>query len=268
MPRTMKIYLIKQLKEMDKNYIMDNILKQITNLKKQNDSMEASFKNKNIQFNKLSFNTMDNPETELMLLKDYNNYLKGISAANRPPSQEKPVKQEAPKKKEKTEEEDDDQDDLTKEVKPVYSTITNMEDIKRAFFCKEYETFRQLVREQPFKYYKANYKYAEDNTGRPAFVAKNLLRGFVQSLDDYRKYLIVGFRCVSHVDIDNVTHYRYPSYWVVNSNDELKTILGSFYDDFDFISVEQPERIVRMLRRMEKNDDENDNDLIGEVYLH
>ena len=79
---------------------------------------------------------------------------------------------------------------------------------------------------------------------------------------------MVGFRCISHMDIDNVTHYRYPSYWIVNSNDELKTILGSLYDDFEFNLVEDPERIIRMLRRMEKNEDENDNALIGEIYLH
>lgn len=246
---------------------MDNISKQITNLKKQNDGMETAFKNKDINFTKLSIDNV-NPEIELRFLTDYNNYLKGISAANRPPPQEKPVKHEVSKKKEKIEEEDNDQDDLPKEVKPVYSTITNMEDIKRAFFCKDYETFQLLVRQQPFKYYKANYKYAEDNTGRPSFIAKNLLRGFVQNLDDYRKYLMVGFRCISNVDIDNVTHYRYPSYWIVNSNHELNSILGSLYDDFEFISLEEPEKIIRMLQRMEKNEDENDNALVGEVYLH
>jgi len=245
---------------------MDDILHQITNLKKQNDGIETAFKNKGINFTKLSIDNVE-PEIEFKFLKDYNNYLKGISAANRPPPQEKSVKQEVLKKKENIEE-DDDQYEFPKEVKPIYSTITNMEDIKRAFFCKDYETFQQLVRQQPFKYYKANYKYAEDNTGRPAFVAKNLLRGFVQNLDDYRKYLMVCFRCISYIDIDNVTHYRYLSYWIVNSNDELNSILGSLYDDFDFISLEEPEKIVRMLRRMEKNEDENDDALVGEVYLH
>lgn len=250
---------------------MADIQKQITNLKKQNDGMELSFKNKGVEFTKLSIDTME-PETELMLLKDYNEYLKNISKNNRPPPQQKEVKspkqEQQPSSKKEKKDDSDDEDELTKEVKPVYSTITNMEDIKRAFFSKEYETFQELVRQQPFKYYKANYKYAEDNTGRPAFVAKNLLRGFIQNLDDYRKYLMVGFRCVSHPDIDNITHYRYPSYWIVNSNEDLKTIIGSLHDDFDFISVEQPERIVRMLRRMEKNEDENDDALIGEVYLH
>ena len=248
---------------------------QITNLKKQNEGMENAFKNKNIKFTKLIIDKLD-PENELMLLKDYNNYLKGISASNRPPPQEKPVKQEAikheaPKKKEKTE--DDDEDDVPKEIKPVYSTVTNMEDIKRAFFCKEYEKFNSLVTQHPFKYYKVNYKYAADNTGRPAYVAKNLLRGFLQGLDDYRKYLMVCFRCIL-VNKDT-NEYIYPSYWIVNSNDDIKTILGSLYDDYDFIMVDEEEAIGNLLKQMKKTEDDrgdddfvNDDTLIGEVYLH
>jgi len=234
--------------------------KQIASLKKQNEGMETSFQTKGIKFTKLSIDSMD-PESELLMLKDYNNYLKGISAANRPPPQ---VKEEKPKVAEVKPKEDEDDDEPIKEVKPVFSTITNMEDIKRAFFSKDYDTAYQLIRQHPFKFYKANYKYASDNDGRPAFVAKNLLRGFVQSLDDYRKYLMVGFRCISIVE----NHYSYPSYWIVNSNDDLKTILGSIYDDFAFIPVVEEERIVRMYRNMQKNEDETDEALIGEVYLH
>jgi len=48
---------------------MTYIQKQITNLKKQNEGMEISFKNKSVEFTKLSIDTMD-PETELMLVKD------------------------------------------------------------------------------------------------------------------------------------------------------------------------------------------------------
>ena len=45
---------------------MDNILKQIDNFKKQNDCMESAFKNKNIQFTKLSIDSVDiKAETEL-----------------------------------------------------------------------------------------------------------------------------------------------------------------------------------------------------------
>jgi hypothetical protein len=241
--------------------------KQIANLKKQNEGMEIAFKNKNIDFTKLSIDNSD-PEIELNLLKDYNEYLKGISKNNRPPPQEKPVKQEQKQQsssKKKEEDNDDDQEDeLSKEVKPVYSTIVNMEDIKRAFFNKEYETFNSLTRQHPFKYYTSNYKYASDNTGRPAYVAKNLLRGFVQGLDDYRKYFIVCFRCLKETN----ECYAYPSYWIVNSNHDIKTILGSLYDDYEFNLVEEEQEITNMLKKMEKNEDEEDDTLIGEIYLH
>jgi hypothetical protein len=239
--------------------------KQIANLLKQNEGMESSFKLKGIQFTKLSVDETDIPaERYLELLKVQNEYLKDISKQNRPPPQEKPKEQ--PKPKESKPKEDDDEDDVPKEVKPVYSTITNMEDIKRAFFSKEYETSCELIKQQPFKFYKANYKYASDNVARPPYIAKNLLRGFVQGLDDYRKYFMICFRCIL-VDKEP-NNYRYPSYWIVNTNDDLKTVLGSLYDDYEFIAVEGEENVNKMLKRMEKNEDENDEALIGEVYLH
>lgn len=239
--------------------------KQIANLKKQNEGMETSFQSKGIKFTKLSIDDADiAPEKYLELLKIQNEYLKDISKQNRPPPQEKPKEQ--PKPKESKPKDDDDDDDVPKEVKPVYSTITNMEDIKRAFFSKEYETAYELIKQQPFKFYKVNYKYASDNVARPPYIAKNLLRGFVQGLDDYRKYFMICFRCIL-VDKEP-NKYRYPSYWIVNTNDDLKTVLGSLYDDYDFIAVEGDEAVNKMLKRMEKNEDENDEALIGEVYLH
>jgi hypothetical protein len=243
--------------------------KQIINLKRQNEGMEMAFKNKNIEFTKLNTDDVD-PEKELNLLKDYNEYLKTISKNNRAPPQEKPMKQEQkqPPTQKKEEEDEDDQgeDNVHKEVKPVYSTIVNMEEIKRAFFNKDYDAFNVLIRQHPFKYYTSNYKYATDNTGRPAYVAKNLLRGFVQGLDDYRKYFIVCFRCILTNNDNN--EYIYPSYWIVNSNDDIKTILGSLYDDYEFNLIEEQTEITNLLKKMEKKENEEDDALIGEIYLH
>lgn len=262
--------------------------KQIENLKKQNDGMETSFKHKQIPFNKQSIDNTDiSVESQLSLLKQYNDYLKDISKQHRP-VKEKPeinainanntntitntitntTTNNANNKKNVNKEKEEfiDDDEMPKEVKPVYSTICNMEDIKRTFFNREYETFRTLIHQQPVKYYKVNYKYSEDNTGRPSFVAKNLLRGFVQGLDDFRKYFMICFRCIL---INKETNeYRYPSYWIVNSNDDLKTMLGSLYDDYDFIMVEGEDSISTLLKKMEKNENEEDDALIGEVYLH
>ena len=244
--------------------------KQIANLTKQNEGMEASFKTKGIPFVKLSIDSVD-PETELLMLQNYNKYLKEISLANRPVK----VKEEKPAVKEPVQpkaDKEDDEEELAsfKEAKPDFSTITNMEDIKRAFFSKDYDTFNTLVRQQPFKFYKSWYKYSHDNDGKPAFVAKNLLRGFVQNLDDYRKYLMVCFKCIIAPNSDKPIQYHYPVYWIVNSNDDLKTIIGSIYDDFEFFEVtsDDPERLVIMLREMQKTDDDNDPTLVGEAYLH
>jgi hypothetical protein len=264
----MKNYLNKPMETM---YQMD---KQIANLIKQNEGMETAFKNKGIKFTKLSVDDTDiSDERHLELLKIQNEYLKDISKKNRPPTQEKPKEKpkEQPKQKETkpNEVDDDDEEDeeeFVKEVKPVYSTITNMENIKRACFSKDYTTSTDLIKQQPLKFYKANYKFSGDNTGRPSYVAKNLLRGFVQVLDEYRKYFMICFRCIL---VDKETNeYRYPSYWIVNTNDDLKTVLGSVYNDFEFVAVEGEEAVCKLLKRMEKNEDENDEALIGEVYLH
>ena len=237
--------------------------KQIAMMKKQNEGMESSFKAKDIKYTKLDTDS-DDPENELALLKDYNEYLKNISKQNRSPP---PVKEEKPKEQPKPKPDDnEDDDDLIKEVKPVYSTITNMEDIKRAFFSKEYETSQQLIIQHPFKFYEVSYKYESDNNGRPGYVAKNLLRGFVQGLDNYRKYLMVCFRCVLINKERN--EYAYPSYWIVNSNDDIKMMLGSLYDDYNFMEVEGYDDVKKMLKIMEKNEDENNDTLIGECYLH
>ena len=237
---------------------------EIHNLKRQNQGMEASFIAKGISFEKI-----DDTE-DVDRLSEYNLYLKSISAANRP-KENKPKDTTKPKDKDKEEKEkkvleEEEEDVHVKDVKPSFSTIANMEDMKRAFFCKDYETFHSLVRQHPFRYYKANYKYSSDNVGRPEYVAKNLLRGFVQSMDDYRKYLMVCFRCIL-VDKD-AKKYRYPSYWIVNSNDDLSTILGSQYEDFDFIRVEENDAIAILLNRMHKNENETDNAFVGEQYLH
>ncbi len=247
---------------------MADIQKQIANLKKQNEGMEKSFQSKGIQFTKHDIITNEDPNEELSLIKSYNDYLKSISAANRPPAPIKEDKKEdnkikEPKKEKKSEEEDEDE--LTKEIKPIFSTITNMEDIKRSFFSKEYDAAYELIKEYPFKFYKGNYYYSSDNNGKPNYIAKNLLRGFVQGLDDYRKYLMVCFRCI--IVNKDLNEYKYPSYWIVNSNDDLKTILGPIYEDFYFIEVKEEEAIKKMLKRMEKESDDNDV-VIGEVYVH
>jgi hypothetical protein len=250
---------------------MENIEKMIAILNKQNEGMELSLKTRDINFTKCAINNLDpnniDPKTELIFLKQYNEYLKNISKQNRPPPQvkeEKQKEQPKPKEKPKSNEDEENEEDF-KETKPIYSTIANMEDIKRAFFSKEYDTALELIKQHPFKYYSATYKYASDNTGRPSYVAKNLLRGFVQGLDDYRKYFMICFRCI--ITNKEINEYNYPSYWIVNTNDDLKNVIGSVYDDYDFLEIEE-DSAECLLKEMRKHEDDNDDTLIGEVYLH
>lgn len=69
-----------------------------------------------------------------------------------------------------------------------------MDDCKRSFFMGEYEQFEKFVKENKFKIFKENYKWASDYNGTPDYVARNLLRGCVIKLEKYRPYLMVCFR--------------------------------------------------------------------------
>ena len=81
-------------------------------------------------------------DEQLKLLIDENNKLKEIVKLNKPIEvKEVKAKEDKPKEDKPKVLEDDDSDEYAKEVQPKFSTITNMEDIKRAFCNKEYENF-------------------------------------------------------------------------------------------------------------------------------
>lgn len=236
---------------------------------KQNDSIYASLVARNIEFARVDFSGLENLEDHLAALVDENNKLKEVVKANKPapvPKELKPVPVPQPKKesapKEKT---DDDEEETFEEVKPKFNTITNMEDIKRAFCNKEYENFETLVQLHEFKYYRVQYKYASDKDGAPEFVAKNLVRGFVRNLEDYRKYLFVGFRCVLTEQEKKI--YSYPSMWIINSTDPVANIIGSLYDDFEFIEV-SPDGIGQFLVDFRKTNFDEPTNVVDELYAH
>ena len=243
---------------------MDN---KINGLMKQNEAIYNSLKAKNVvDLGELVLLTEDMTlEQKLEALTIDNNRLKELSKQNKPPPQPKPEKPvsnpkpvEKPLKKEK--EDEDDEEDFTEPVKK-FECITNMEDIKRAFFGGDYNQFLNLVQEHEFNLYVVNYKYASDKDGAPTFAAKNLVGGFIRNFDDLRKYFMICFRCFKH---DNGT-YTYPSYWIVNSHDPLQNIIGSLYDDFEFVkSTCSEEDFYKAMYKMNP-DDEN---LVAEGYVH
>jgi hypothetical protein len=233
-----------------------NLENKIKNLIKQNDSIYNSLLAKNIQFERTIINDEIIDDDKIIFLSEENEKLKNISKSNKPPPEVKIVKQVIVEtKKEILQDEEDEKYEIPEKK---FSTITNMEDIKRAFFCKDYELFNELIKQFNFRYFRADYKYSSEKDGLPEFIAKNLVKGFVRNLDDYRKYFMVCFRCYKNEN----NNYSYPSLWIVNSNDDIKDIIESNYDDYNYIEEKD---VVTFLQNMQKVEDEK---CIEEAYVH
>jgi hypothetical protein len=234
----------------------------IENLKKQNDAIYSSLVSKNILFTR----HVISDETKILeILTEENKELKELSKKNRPQVVET-KKEPIPKELKVNEPKDDEEDESFEDSKKSYTIIHNMEDIKRAFFNKEYELFEELVKQHEFIYYKVSYKYSSDNDRKPDYVARNLLKGFGRALDDYRKYLLICFRCKEY----ELLKYDYNSFWIVNTKDDLKTVIGSFYDDFDFQlqTFDVENSLNNFLEEFRKKDLEVELNIIGETYIH
>jgi hypothetical protein len=149
-------------------------------------------------------------------------------------------------------------------IDPVtkYSTIGNLENAKRAFFNNDYDGFIKEINEKPYKFFVCNYKYSSDFDGRPDFIARNLNRGFVKDLEDNKKYFMSVFRCVKKEE----KVYDYKSLWIVNTNDEISSILGSRYEDFSWTEITDDINKNTFFCDFKKQE-ENDN-IVSEDYLH
>lgn len=158
---------------------------------------------------------------------------------------------------------DDDEDEIQKDPVIKYDTITNMEDMKRAFFSEEYDIFDNLVREHKFRLYYGNYKFSSDKDGCAEYNAKNLIRGFVRNFEDYGKYFMICFRCFLNV-IDDKNTYLYSSLWIVNTNDDISKITGTLSDDFELNEVTDLESFYKDMRKLDPEIER----LVGEGYVH
>lgn len=229
----------------------------------QNNSIYSSLVARNINFDRVDLSLITNIEDQLNALMEENTRLKEVVKANKPPPQQK-VKKD-PIVEVKLEKKDHDDEETYEDVKTNFTTITNMEEIKRVFCNNDELNFELLSQAHPFKYYNVTYKFASDKDGVQEFIAKNLVRGFVQSLDDYRKYLFVKFSCLLTDNKKKI--YSYPSLWIVNSSDPLKNIIGSLYNDFDFEEVTN-DNINEFYINFRKTNFEEENNVITELYVH
>lgn len=237
-------------------------------LTKQNDGIYFSLIKRNIPFDRTDISGVETEEEKLSLLKEENERLKKVINDNKPPPQPKKEKQVQQPKKEKDKNKDEGDDDVIKEKEKKFSIITNMEDIKRAFFGDELELFKNLVKEHNFKYYIANYKYNSDKDGAPDFSAKNLIKGFCNKGDKLSKYFMSCFRCFRVKE-----NYEYTSLWIVNTEDSLEEVAPYFFEEFEFIPVENDNIELFLLNIEKKYSDEEqyifeNKILIAESYIH
>ena len=157
-------------------------------------------------------------------------------------------------------------DEYTENTVSKFSTIMNMEKLKRALFNGEFDVFSQSVQGSNLKLYDVKYKYDSENDGKQSYMAGNLLRGFVRNFDEYRKYFLIAFRCII-VDPDKLK-YEYPSVWIVNSLDPINEIIGSFTDDFEFVEVNKTDQteVKNYLQKFQKM--YYLNNMIDETFVH
>lgn len=235
----------------------------ITIIQKQNESIYSSLKTKGIDVEREVIPEGSDENTIIEILINENNKLKELAKQNKPPPQVKEPKVIQPNQIQASKSKKEDDDESNEEIeppKPKFECICNMEDIKRAFFNKDYEVAKTLILAQPFKFYEVNYKYSSDKDGVPDFAAKNLLKGFVRNFDDYRKYFMICFRC-NKVG----SNYEYKSKWIVNTLEPIPNVIGSTYDDFEFTEI--TDNLEEFINSMQKLDEDTEG-LIGESYVH
>lgn len=257
--------------------------KAISVLQKQNDGMYFGLSTKNIPFERTHIPEMVNDEDHLKLLQEENSRLKEVINANKPPPQPKQEKKKSDnsinKKETKTKDNEDginsnrkdnenDEDETFEEPVKKFDTIMNMEELKRAFFNKDYMVFEEQIKSNSLKFYKVGYKYNSDKDGAPDFSAKNLLKGFVRNFDDYRKYFMICFRCWKN---QHEIKYKYDSYWIVNTNEHIHNVIGSMAEDFDFFETSDIDDFISQIKKLPETDEPvwiNEYSCIGESYVH
>ena len=229
----------------------------LNQIKKHNDGMYNNLVKNNVIFNRDT--PPEDPDEAISFFQDEQQKLKNALIEFRksqPKSAPKPKKAKNPPQQKKLEEK-------IPERKPSFPTIANMEELKRAFFDDDFDTFNKLVRLEPYLFYRANYKFSDETDGRPDYVAKNFVKGFVNNLDEHRKYFFSCFRCYN-IEKSEDKKYMYQSLWIVNTNANLDEVTDNYTEDFKFTKVETTD-LDSFLNEFQKSEEV---DLVTEIYLH
>lgn len=253
---------------------MNNTIKQLENLQRQNDGIYKSLTSKGVEFSRVQLDDSDSDDIKLQKLSDENTELKKLAAAHKPPPVQKEPKQknvQQPKKPKNDENDDDDDDETYEDKKKVFTPITNLEPIKMSFFGGEFDEFVNQVKQHELLFYRVLYKYNSDKDGVPDFNAKNLVKGLVKPFEDQKKFFMNCFRCYKTPGTSETPTYEYKAWFIVNTKDSLNEVVGHIIDDFDLLVVDQS-NLDKFFEEMKKTTlDENGdftNSCISEIYVH
>lgn len=148
------------------------------------------------------------------------------------------------------------------EPKIEFPTVGSLELCKKNFFDGNTIAFMEELRSNHFKIYFAEYKYVHDYEHKPSFIVDNLLRGFVQQLENKRKYLFVCFKC-----LQKNGSYIIQAIWICNCPIPMEEIVSDKYDDFEWeeLDVNIYSHAQKIWHIMHK---EPSNNLVSIQYLH
>jgi hypothetical protein len=100
--------------------------------------------------------------------------------------------------------------------------------------------FKKDFDKEGFSIYKSVYKFNDDFKGRPSFVNRNAVNGFIQTLDDARKYSFGSLMLVNEKDVTIMI-----GYWIIRGQEPLKEVFGDFLADNDWskLSIDDSEEL-------------------------
>ena len=154
------------------------------------------------------------------------------------------------------------EEETYQEPETKFPTTGSLEPCKSKFFAGDTISFMEELRSGRYRIYFTEYRFSNDYESSPTFVVDNLLRGFVQQLEDRRKYLFTGFKCIRINE-----SYTINGIWITNCTLPMEQIVAGKYDDFEWEELDitilaHAEKMLRVLLK------EPSTNVIATSYLH
>lgn len=118
-----------------------------------------------------------------------------------------------------------------------HQTTGDLEVCKRMFMGNQLDNFKEELKK--FSLYVGEYKYSDDYDNSPDLLISNRVSGIVQQFGKNRKYYFISIKCFKD---DN--KYKFLTYWICNS--DLKSVLGSDYDDYNWTQLTDIEEFLKL----------------------